>query len=201
MEPLPQRTLHTWIGIAAATGFFLFFFFGDIFFALPRIQVYELFGSAVTSSQVATATQDFSSADEVVAPTPVGADDIVDHLSPPLNPHLAEFVGILDIVVGDGPVAEEGNAVQVGYIGSYIDEETGENVVFDSNTNPEDPLPFTIGSGQMIPGFDGGVVGMREGGQRLIRIEPEAGYGSEAKGSIPANTTLFFVVELYGVEK
>ena len=191
--------MHTWVGVAVAVGFFLLFFFGDIFTVLPRIFVFDIFGNTIASSRSAAVAYDFSSGG-AVPPTPVGPDAILDHLSPPADPALAGSVGILDIVTGEGTVAEKGNAVQVGYVGSYIEEGTGKNVVFDSNTDPDTALSFTIGAGSLIPGFEGGVVGMREGGQRLVRIEPESGYGDEANGPIPANTTLFFVIELYGVK-
>ena len=69
----------------------------------------------------------------------------------------------------------------------------------DKNTDPESGFTFVLGSGQVIPGFDVGIAGMREGGIRLIVIDPKAGYGSQQTGRIPPNTTLRFIVELYEV--
>ena len=200
-EPSDRSRKHVWIGAGAAVGFFLFFFFGEIFFMLPRVFVIDLFGYTVGESRNAVSAQDFwNNMGDDRAPTRVGIDEIEEHLVPPVSPELAESVGILDFIEGDGAAAEEGSRVSVGYTGTYIEEGTGERVTFDSNTDPETPFSFTIGDGSVIPGFSGGIVGMREGGHRLIRIEPSAGYGDRTVGSIPPNTTLFFVIELYAVE-
>jgi FKBP-type peptidyl-prolyl cis-trans isomerase FkpA len=101
-----------------------------------------------------------------------------------------------DIVVGTGDVAVPGKTVSVQYKGTLTD-----GTEFDSSySRNSEPLVFTVAAGQMIPGFDFGVQGMKVGGTRNITIPPELGYGSRESGPIPANSTLIFEVKLEKVE-
>jgi peptidylprolyl isomerase len=102
-----------------------------------------------------------------------------------------------DIEVGDGAEAETGELVTVQYVG--VDYESGEE--FDSSWERPEPFEFELGGGQVIPGWDEGVVGMREGGRRELVIPPDLAYGRQ--GSPPAigpDATLVFVVDLVSVE-
>lgn len=104
-----------------------------------------------------------------------------------------------DTVVGDGPVAEAGQFVQVHYTGwLYQDGEAGRK--FDSSKDRGDPFEFPLGAGHVIKGWDEGVQGMAVGGVRRLVIPPQLGYGARgAGGVIPPNATLLFEVELLGV--
>jgi FKBP-type peptidyl-prolyl cis-trans isomerase len=74
-------------------------------------------------------------------------------------------------------------------------------IVFDSSQKiGREPLRFTLGVGQVIDGWDQGVIGMKVGGQRKLKIPPELGYGSQDLGVIPPYSTLIFEVELLEVE-
>ncbi|HEV3377555.1 MAG TPA: FKBP-type peptidyl-prolyl cis-trans isomerase [Thermoleophilaceae bacterium] len=98
-----------------------------------------------------------------------------------------------DIVRGKGPPAEPGDTVVVHYAG--VTFSTGEE--FDASWNRGQPFPFPLGGGQVIDGWDRGIVGMRVGGRRMLTIPPELAYG--AQGFPPAigpNETLVFVVDL-----
>lgn len=101
-----------------------------------------------------------------------------------------------DVVIGSGDVAEEGDTVTVHYIGSL---QTGEQ--FDNSYAKGAPFTFTIGEGRVIKGWEDGLVGMRVGGQRILVIPPELGYGRDGFGPIPKNATLVFAIELLSVEK
>lgn len=105
-------------------------------------------------------------------------------------------VSLFEIRPGNGAKAPDSSTVNVGYRGIYIDQQ-GEKVLFDENIDPSIPFTFTLNSGEVIPGFEIGVSGMRKGGVRLVVIKPEMGYGDHRIGSIPPNTTLIFIIELY----
>jgi FKBP-type peptidyl-prolyl cis-trans isomerase len=107
-----------------------------------------------------------------------------------------------DVTVGTGPLAEPGNVVSVLYVGKLQD-----GTVFDSSAAHDNkPLIFTLGQPGLIAGFQIGINGMKEGGERLLAIPPSLGYGAEDvkddKGNviIPANSTLLFDVKLVKVE-
>lgn len=103
---------------------------------------------------------------------------------------------VKDVTVGTGSVAASGDKVTAHYVGTLSDGR-----VFDSSRDRGVPISFTLGTGQVIRGWDEGIAGMREGGKRVLTISPEYGYGSHAVGTIPANSTLIFEVELVKVEK
>jgi len=103
---------------------------------------------------------------------------------------------IEDIIIGVGTTAEKYSIATVHYTGKLQD-----GIVFDSSQKiGREPLRFTLGVGQVIDGWDQGVIGMKVGGQRKLKIPPELGYGSQDKGVIPPNSTLIFKVELLEVE-
>lgn len=107
-----------------------------------------------------------------------------------------------DVTVGKGAQAVPGATVSVLYVGKLQD-----GTVFDSSeAHGNKPLSFTLGTQGLIPGFQIGVNGMKEGGERLLSIPPTLGYGSQdikdpsGKLIIPANSTLIFDVKLISVQ-
>ena len=103
---------------------------------------------------------------------------------------------IEDIIVGQGAEAVKYSIVTINYTG-WLEDGTK----FDSSLNPgREPLRFTLGAGQMIQGFDQGILGMKVGGKRKLTIPPNLGYGSQDKGIIPPNSTLIFELDLLIVE-
>ncbi len=105
-------------------------------------------------------------------------------------------VQVNDILMGSGAIAQKGDLVVVHYTGKFTN-----GTVFDSSVSRNEPFQFTLGSGQVIKGWDEGIVGMREGGKRTLTIPPELGYGMSDYGPIPGGSTLVFDVELLKVEK
>jgi peptidylprolyl isomerase len=98
-----------------------------------------------------------------------------------------------DIVKGKGAAAKPGDDLTVHYVG--VTFSTGEQ--FDASWDGGQPFSFPLGAGEVIPGWDRGLRGMREGGRRRLVIPPDQAYG--AQGSPPAigpNETLVFVVDL-----
>jgi peptidylprolyl isomerase len=104
-------------------------------------------------------------------------------------------LGIDDLVVGDGDEATPGAKVSVHYVGVSF---TGEE--FDASWNRGQPFAFKLGKGQVIPGWDQGVAGMRVGGRRKLTIPSALAYGARgAGGVIQPNEPLVFVVDLLAV--
>ena len=103
-----------------------------------------------------------------------------------------------DTVVGTGAEAKPGRNVTVHYTGWLYDN--GEKgCKFDSSLDRNQPFEFALGAGMVIKGWDEGVQGMKEGGQRTLIIPANLGYGARgAGGVIPPNATLKFDVELLG---
>jgi peptidylprolyl isomerase len=116
-------------------------------------------------------------------------------VGPISGPPPADLV-VEDLAVGDGPVAQAGQTATVHYVG--VSHSTGRE--FDSSWNRNDTFDFRLGGGQVIAGWDRGVVGMKVGGRRKLVIPPHLGYGDRgAGGVIKPGETLVFVVDLVGV--
>jgi peptidylprolyl isomerase len=102
-----------------------------------------------------------------------------------------------DLEEGSGAAAKAGDVVTVQYVG--VNYKTGKE--FDSSWSRSEPFSFTLGAGEVIPGWDQGVEGMKVGGRRELIIPPELGYGTAgAPPAIPPNETLVFVVDLEAIE-
>lgn len=102
---------------------------------------------------------------------------------------------IEDLKVGSGEEAVNGKLVVVNYVGKLMD-----GTVFDSTENYGKPFAFTLGKGEVIKGWDEGVLGMKIGGKRKLTIPPEMAYGDREMGNIPANSTLVFEIELLEIK-
>jgi len=96
-------------------------------------------------------------------------------------------------------VAKNGDTLVMNYTGKLTN-----GTVFDSNVDPKfnhvTPFEFQLGAGQVIKGWDEGLVGMKVGEKKTLTISPDKGYGNQAVSTIPANSTLIFDVELVGIK-
>jgi peptidylprolyl isomerase len=102
-----------------------------------------------------------------------------------------------DLVIGEGDEATKGSKVTVHYVG--VSFSTGEE--FDASWNRGQPFKFQLGRGNVIPGWDAGVVGMRIGGRRKLTIPSAMAYGARgAGGVIKPHEPLVFVVDLLSVD-
>ena len=104
---------------------------------------------------------------------------------------------ITDQIAGTGAEAKAGNLVTVNYIGTLTN-----GTRFDSSYDRNQPFSFTLGAGEVIKGWDEGVLGMKVGGKRKLVIPPSLAYGNQEVGGglIPANSTLIFEIELLEVK-
>ena len=102
--------------------------------------------------------------------------------------------------VSTGEAAKTGDTVAMNYTGRLQN-----GTVFDSNVDPKfqhvEPFTFTLGAGQVIAGWDEGIVGMKVGEKKTLVIPPSKAYGPNDYGPIPGNSTLTFEVELLAINK
>jgi peptidylprolyl isomerase len=141
--------------------------------------------SAATATPKATATPDNT---DVTKPPKV---TVPDELPP-------DTLQIEDIVKGKGPAAKNGDKVSMQYVGLTW----STSVEFDTSWDDGTPFPLTLGKGDVIKGWDEGIVGMRKGGRRQLTIPADLAYG--AQGSPPnigPNECLRFIIDLVKLEK
>jgi FKBP-type peptidyl-prolyl cis-trans isomerase len=108
-----------------------------------------------------------------------------------------------DLKTGTGPAITKGKTAVVHYTCWLYSENAPEHkgTKFDSSLDRNDPFSFSVGGGDVIGGWDQGVVGMQVGGQRRLVIPPALGYGaSGAGGVIPPNATLVFDIQLLAIK-
>lgn len=109
-----------------------------------------------------------------------------------------EDLKIIDEIEGSGEAVAAGDQISCHYVGVAFS--TGEE--FDSSWNRGEPLAFRVGIGQVIQGWDQGLLGMKVGGRRRLEIPSEMAYGERgAGGAIAPNEALIFVVDLLDVKK
>ncbi len=177
----------TGVGIAVALAVLIaggLLFFGPAIFSLFNHQ---------TSTQAAATTQPNT-------PVTTTMDDQNNQTAatssvPNVPANVTELMG-KDMVVGTGAEAKAGDTVTVNYVGMLTNGQ-----VFDASANHGSTgFTFKLGAGQVIKGWDQGVAGMKVGGKRELIIPASLGYGAQAIGSIPANSTLVFEVELVNVQ-
>ena len=146
---------------------------------------------ALANSSASTSSTSTSPTAAAKTPTS-GALSKEPHITTPTGPAPTKLV-TKEIIAGTGAEAKTGDAVSVNYVGALY--KTGK--VFDASWKRNETFPFTLGKGQVIPGWEQGVIGMKVGGRRELIIPPSLAYG--AKGSppaIPPNETLIFIVDL-----
>jgi FKBP-type peptidyl-prolyl cis-trans isomerase FkpA len=110
---------------------------------------------------------------------------------------------IVDLKAGEGASIAAGQQAVVQYTGWLYEASTPDKkgTEFDSSRKTGEPFRFTVGAGQVIKGWDQGVVGMKIGGSRRLTVPPDLAYGENgAGGVIPPSATLVFEVELMGIE-
>ncbi|HUQ85870.1 MAG TPA: FKBP-type peptidyl-prolyl cis-trans isomerase [Candidatus Limnocylindrales bacterium] len=115
--------------------------------------------------------------------------------APQVEVKIPDNLKIDDSVEGTGPAVKSGDTITIHYAGRLED-----GTPFDSSYDRGEPFTTQIGVGQVIKGWDLGVVGMKVGGKRKLTIPPDLGYGDQDQGKIPPNSTLIFDVELMEIK-
>lgn len=164
-----------WIGVGVALVAAAILFFGG--------QIWALFTG---STQTVVNDQSLQSANEANQPTDTKTMQ---------NISTVKGLEIYDEQVGTGAEAKAGQTVTAHYVGFLTN-----GTKFDSSLDRGQPFSFQLGGGQVIRGWDIGIQGMKVGGIRRLVISPELGYGANPVGSIPANSTLVFEVQLVDVK-
>ncbi len=118
----------------------------------------------------------------------------------PLPPEFGRIDGIeiVDLRPGEGAPAKAGDRLRMHYRGYLYDQraEGGRGPKFDDSHARGQPFEFVLGAGQVIRGWDEGLLGLKPGGTRLLRLGPEYGYGERGAGrAIPPGASLLFEVE------
>lgn len=96
-----------------------------------------------------------------------------------------------DVTIGQGSAVKNGDLVSVHYVLSLSD-----GTVIQNSRDFGQPFKFTLGAGEVIPGWEQGFTGMKVGGVRTLIIPPELAYGANQAGPIPPNSTLVFTIEV-----
>jgi peptidylprolyl isomerase len=136
-------------------------------------------------------------------PTAAGAEAATESLPaagkpkvvPPAGPPPKGLVKE-DLVPGTGAEAKSGDELTVEYVGAHY--KSGRE--FDSSWGDEEPYAFYLGTGEVLEGWDRGLVGMKVGGRRELIVPPDLAFGSTGGATIAPNSTLVFVVDLLAVE-
>jgi FKBP-type peptidyl-prolyl cis-trans isomerase len=122
-------------------------------------------------------------------------DNINDNQRTQMQAPETGFV-VEEVAFGQGVTAQPGDTLTVHYVGRLT---SGQ--IFDTSRDSNTPFTFTLGAGNVIRGWDEGLVGMKVGSTRRLIIAPDFAYGERGIGPIPPNATLIFEVELLNVEK
>lgn len=120
--------------------------------------------------------------------------DLTKKPAVPGGPKSVAALQVADVVVGTGATACKDSAIEVRYVGVLADG--GEQFDASWDRGPDEVFPLTLGAGDVIRGWDQGLVGMRAGGRRQLTIPAELAYGPEGRPGIPGGATLVFVVDL-----
>lgn len=102
---------------------------------------------------------------------------------------------IEELKEGSGEAVKSGDSVEVNYLGTFLDGKK-----FDSSYDRNETFSFNVGAGQVISGWDQGLVGMKVGGKRKLLIPSDLAYGPNGSGPIPSNTPLVFEIELISIK-
>jgi len=159
--------------------------------------------SVATQTQTQTTPTETTPATEAAAPKAKKVKPTAGEANPDRKPKVPKGSGdppsklvVQDLIVGKGKRAKSGDMVSVQYVGVLFSNGKQFDASWDGN-KPGQGFQFPLGAGQVIPGWDQGVVGMREGGRRKLIIPAELAYGAQGfPPDIPPDAALIFDIDL-----
>jgi len=126
---------------------------------------------------------------------PLGALAAGDFLTTPQGAHYQ------DLKTGAGESAAPGDVVTMHFVG-WLDAAGKQGKELYDSRREGTPISFVVGTDRVMPGWSDGVIGMKAGGQRLLRVPPHLAYGARGvEGVVPPNAGLIFLIDLISVEK
>jgi FKBP-type peptidyl-prolyl cis-trans isomerase len=173
----------------------------DRFFALMGAVLFLVTASALTIAVIISAVSE-SNKNKTVPETAAACEDTrTDEATYPAPEAFTVTSKVTelqttDLTVGNGTTAKDGDCLIMKYYGTLAN-----GTMFDENYTKPTAFAFTLGGGQVIPGWDKGLVGMKEGGTRRLVIPSADAYRDQANGAIPANSDLVFEVKLLRIQK
>ncbi|MGB5397340.1 MAG: FKBP-type peptidyl-prolyl cis-trans isomerase [Gammaproteobacteria bacterium] len=106
-----------------------------------------------------------------------------------------------ELKTGAGETAQAGDIATMHFTG-WLDDNGGQGKELYNSRKEGRPVSFVVGTDKIMQGWNEGVIGMKKGGKRLLRVPPALGYGAKSvQDVVPANTSLLFVIELVDLEK
>lgn len=173
---MKNLSIKEWVGVGAGVAFVAYMFFGNV--------IYGVFtGQTADSGEAINQTANVNNSNTMTQPQ--------------TEPSNAGGVKTEDLVVGTGAEVKNGSQVGVNYVLKLAD---GTLIQDSKQVAVGQAFEFTAGAGQLIPGWEAGILGMKVGGKRIITIPPSLGYGSQQAGPIPPNSTLVFEIEVVSVK-
>ena len=163
-----------------------------LFFVLLRYDVPSLLAGAFTTDSKTSTT----SSQVILLPASKSMPEFVRVLSSAITAQ-GQITKLImeDSKIGEGKEVVKGSRVTVHYVGAL---QSGEQ--FDNSYAKGEPYTFTVGGDTVIKGWDLGLIGMKEGGERVLVVPPQLAYGDREVEKIPKNATLLFAIELIKVE-
>lgn len=159
--------------------------------ALTIAVIYDAVSNKSPNDQATNQTQTATCDPQIPVPSKVYTLPEYDHKSATVDK-----LQQTDLQVGTGPAAKNGDCLQVKYYGTLAKDGTK----FDEDFSDTSAFQFTLGGGQVIPGWDQGMAGMKAGGVRRLVIPASLAYRDTGQGSIPPNATLVFLVKLLAIK-
>ena len=165
-----------------------------VFFAVnrPKVEAPSNNNSNPSSIKTSTSSQLAANPADKCTPSQLPKSDQIK----PVDLEQLKKITIEETKVGSGETVKSGDVICIDYKGTFVDGK-----VFDESYKRGKPFTTQIGVGQVIPGWDLGIVGLKEGGKRKLTIPSDLAYGPADRQGIPANSTLIFEVELVKIIK